>query len=230
MSEPHSSFDLIGHSSFRLVVGLGNPGRQYVGTRHNIGWEVIDLLAVKLGWTTSASDFDRLARQKFDALTLDGLFGSRRVMLLKPTTYMNLSGASVRQAMDFFQVAPENVMIVLDELALPCGRIRIRPDGSHGGHNGLRDIQRVLGNTQYPRLRLGVDAPPSRVPGRDYVLGKFSAEQRPVMDRAVNRAADAVACWTAEGVQAAMNKFNAPEGDTVKKQDTGGRPTGQNPS
>ena len=156
----------------RLIVGLGNPGREYVGTRHNIGFEVIDAFAAKAGWVFGPGDFDRLAKTKFDGLTLDGTVmlsggGSEKVLLLKPMTYMNLSGRSVQAAMAFYQLTPPEIMVVLDDLALPCGKLRIRPGGSDGGHNGLRDIQRALGTSQYPRLRIGIDPPPPRVPGRD---------------------------------------------------------------
>src|SRR5436853_7902517 len=150
----------------RLIVGLGNPGREYVATRHNIGYEVIDRLAERLGWTRGPGEFDRLARTRFDGLALDGplplaLGASEKLLLLKPTTYMNLSGRSVQAAMAFYQLTPADVMIVLDDLALPAGRIRLRAGGSNGGHNGLRDIERALGTSQYPRMRIGIDpAPP----------------------------------------------------------------------
>lgn len=207
-----------------LVVGLGNPGRQYVGTRHNVGWEVLDRLAVKLGWISQPSEFDRIARSNFDGLLLDGPVatssGTRKLLLLKPTTYMNLSGRSVRAAMDFYQLQPTDLMIVLDEMALPCGRIRIRSGGSDGGHNGLRDIQRVLSTTQYPRLRVGVDSPPPRVPGRDYVLGRFTETQRVALEPAIDRAADAIRLWMADGINAAMNRFNADDGAAKKREET----------
>ncbi|HEX4793240.1 MAG TPA: aminoacyl-tRNA hydrolase [Humisphaera sp.] len=200
----------------RLIVGLGNPGREYVGTRHNIGFEVIDRLSQRLGWTFSAGEFDRLAKTKFDGLAMDGATTaadgqSLKLLLLKPLTYMNLSGKSVQAAMAFYQLSPADVMIVLDDLALPCGRIRLRPGGSNGGHNGLRDIERALATSEYPRLRLGIDAPPPRVPGKDYVLGRFSDEQQKQIGPAVDRAASAVLCWAENGIQTAMNRFNADE-------------------
>src|SRR5215213_8220722 len=155
----------------RLVVGLGNPGREYAKTRHNIGWEVVDALAAKLGWVAKPEDFDRDSRSKFDALVLDGSVslpatgGSDKLLLLKPVTYMNLSGRSVQAAMAFYQLTPADVMVVVDDLALPCGKLRIRPGGSDGGHNGLKDFQRALGTNQYPRLRIGIDAPPPMIAG-----------------------------------------------------------------
>lgn len=198
----------------KLIVGLGNPGRQYVATRHNIGWEVVDALAARLGWIATPAEFERLARSKFEGLTLDGTAalpsaGSEKLLLLKPTTYMNLSGRSVQAAMAFYQLAPPDVMVVVDELALPCGTIRIRSGGSPGGHNGLRDVERALGTSDYPRLRVGIDPPPERVPGRDYVLGRFSEEQRRKIDSVIDRAASALITWMDRGINAAMNVFNA---------------------
>ena len=197
----------------KLVVGLGNPGREYVGTRHNVGFEVVDRVAEKLGWM-KAGEFDRLAKSKFDGLVFDGVVGrsggeAERLILLKPATYMNLSGRSVQAAMGFYQLEPADVMIVLDELALPCGKIRIRSGGSDGGHNGLRDIQRALGTTQYPRMRIGIDPPPAMVAGKDYVLGRFSPEQRKAIEPALDRSAGAIVTWIDKGINAAMNQFNA---------------------
>ncbi len=203
----------------KLVVGLGNPGREYVGTRHNVGFEVIDVLAKKLGWTFSAGEYEKQARSKFDALAMDRSFttasgGSERLLLLKPMTFMNLSGKSVQQALAFYQIAPADMMVVLDDLALPCGKLRIRSGGSDGGHNGLRDIQRALGTNQYPRLRIGIDVPPPPIAGKDYVLGRFSEPQRRPVNEAVDRAAGAIICWIENGIAAAMNRFNAEAAET----------------
>ena len=201
----------------RLIVGLGNPGREYVRTRHNIGWEVVDAMAVRLGWIAKPEEFDRDARSNFNGLTLSGTVslhstgGTDKLLLLKPTTYMNLSGKSVQAAMAFYQVAPADVMVVVDELALPCGRLRLRKSGSAGGHNGLKDIERALGTNEYPRLRIGIDPPPERVPGRDYVLGKFSETQRKLIDPAIERATSALIVWMDKGMNAAMNQFNVAE-------------------
>ena len=201
----------------KLIVGLGNPGRQYAGTRHNIGWEVVDAMAKRLGWVTNPGDFDRDARSNFDGLTMSGTVslhstgGTEKLLLLKPGTYMNLSGKSVQPAMAFYQLTPADVMVVVDELALPCGKIRIRKGGSSGGHNGLKDIERALGTNEYPRLRVGIDPPPDRVPGKDYVLGKFTEEQRTKIDPAIERATSALVAWMDKGINAAMNVFNAAE-------------------
>src|SRR4051794_6822163 len=156
----------------KLIVGLGNPGREYASTRHNVGFDVVDRFAYRKTMVGSANDFDRVARTKFDGLAVDGNVslasgGSEKVLLLKPLTYMNLSGKAVQAAMAFYQLSPPDVMIVLDDVALPCGKLRIRSGGSDGGHNGLKDIQRALGTSQYPRLRVGIDPPPPRGPGGD---------------------------------------------------------------
>jgi PTH1 family peptidyl-tRNA hydrolase len=203
----------------KLVVGLGNPGKEYCATRHNIGFEAVDAFAVRIGWLSSPAEFDRTARQKFEALTLDGVMplsggGTEKVLLLKPVTFMNLSGRSVQAALAFYQLEPKDLLIVLDDVALPCGRLRLRAGGSSGGHNGLKDVERALGTSQYPRLRIGVDPPPPRVPQREYVLGRFSPDQRKLIDSAIARATGAIATWVERGMTLAMTQFNADETDT----------------
>jgi PTH1 family peptidyl-tRNA hydrolase len=201
----------------KLVVGLGNPGRGYVGTRHNIGFEVVDRVAQRVGWVARPGEFERVARERFAGLATDGTVMtpsgsdvSQKLMLLKPMTYMNLSGNSVQAAAAFYQLSPQqDVMIVLDDLALPCGKLRIRAGGSNGGHNGLRDIERALGTSQYPRLRVGIDPPPAPMTGKDYVLGRFTEAQRKLIDPAIDRAASAILLWIERGVEAAMNQYNA---------------------
>ncbi len=200
----------------KLVVGLGNPGSAYVGTRHNVGFEVVDALAERLGWVATPGAFDRLAKAKFDALAMDGSLstvtgGDERLLLLKPMTFMNLSGQAVQAAMAFHKVGPADLVVVLDDLALPCGTLRLRAGGSSGGHNGLKDIQRVLGTDQYPRLRLGIDPTPPRVAGKDYVLGKFTPEQRDRLAPAVGRAAGAIVTWVDKGIVPAMSQFNGEQ-------------------
>jgi PTH1 family peptidyl-tRNA hydrolase len=200
----------------RLIVGLGNPGREYVGTRHNVGFEVLDQFAARLGWIGSPDQFQTMAKSKFDGLTLDGSVSLHstgqleKVLLLKPMTFMNVSGKSVRFAMDFFGLAPQDVLVVLDDIALPCGRIRLRGAGSSGGHNGLKDIERVLGTNEYSRLRIGIDAP-GRVPQRDYVLGRFNPDQRKKTDDAIARACGAIITWIDQGLNKAMSLFNGEE-------------------
>lgn len=200
----------------KLIVGLGNPGREYVGTRHNIGWEALDLLARRIGWTSSPQEFDRLARSRFQGVAMDGQVSaqggeSHKLLLLKPLTFMNLSGQAVKAAAGFHQIAVADILIVLDDLALPCGRIRLRAGGSSGGHNGLKDIERALGTQEYSRLRIGIDAPPPRMPQKDYVLGRFGDQQRAAIEPALEKSVDAMLTWIDRGIEAAMNKYNAAE-------------------
>jgi peptidyl-tRNA hydrolase, PTH1 family len=198
----------------RVIVGLGNPGREYVATRHNVGFDVIDALAQRLGWVSGPAEFDRLARSKFDGLTMDGPLSlpsgsTEKLLLLKPLTFMNLSGRAVQQTMAFYNLTPPEVLVVLDDVALPCGRLRLRAGGSSGGHNGLKDIEQALGTSQYPRLRIGIDAPPPRIPQKDYVLGRFTDAQRKQLDPAVTRACGAIITWIERGIESAMSQFNA---------------------
>jgi len=204
----------------KLIVGLGNPGSEYVGTRHNIGFDVVERFAEKLGWIRPG-DFDRGAKSKFDGLTVDGVLNlsngsDEKVLLLKPTTYMNVSGRSVQAAMAFYQIDKKDVLVILDDLALPCGKLRLRPSGSNGGHNGLRDIERALSSPAYPRLRIGIDPPPQFVPTRDYVLGKWTAEQKTKLAPAIDRACGAIVSWADYGVEKAMSLFNADENPTSR--------------
>ena len=201
-----------------LAATLTVPGREYLGTRHNVGFEVVDAMASRLGWVgSSPGEFEYAARQKFAGLYLDGSVSLRgtgsteRLLLLKPTTFMNLSGRSVQEAMAFHKLEPADVMIVLDEMALPCGKIRIKANGSSGGHNGLKDIERALGTSQYPRLRVGVDPAPARIPGRDYVLGRFTDTQRELVDPAIKRSTDALLTWIESGIAKAMNVYNTDD-------------------
>lgn len=205
----------------KIVVGLGNPGKEYIGTRHNVGFEAVDAFAARNGWIASQGDFDRMAKVKFEGLTVHGAMqlsggGTEKILLLKPMTYMNLSGRSVQAAMAFYQMTPSDLVVVLDDVALPCGKLRLRAGGSSGGHNGLKDIERALGTDQYPRLRIGVDPPPPRVPQRDWVLGRFSPEQRQQIDPAIARACGAIAVWVDKGMTLAMTQFNADEGTSNK--------------
>ena len=196
----------------KLIVGLGNPGREYAGTRHNVGFEVVDTLAEKLGWAPRG-DFDRLARTRFESLAFESAMetarSSEKVLLLKPITYMNVSGRAVKQAMGFYKIPVEDVLIIVDELALPIGKLRLRGEGSHGGHNGLKDLRRAFGTDAYARLRIGIDPPPPPVAGKDYVLGKFTEEQRVDIDAALPKAAACCVTWAEHGLTRAMNQFNA---------------------
>ncbi len=180
-----------------LIAGLGNPGRQYEQTRHNIGFRVIDLLAERLSV--------KLKKLKFQSLYGEGA----GLVLLKPQTYMNLSGQAVSAAQRFYRLPPERVLIVFDDVSLPTGRLRVRASGSDGGHNGIRDILYHLQSDNFPRVKVGVGgkAHPD-MDLADHVLSGFSPEEAKLMSEAVIRAADAVEMAVKEGVQKAMNDFN----------------------
>jgi PTH1 family peptidyl-tRNA hydrolase len=185
-------------SELRIIVGLGNPGSRYAGTRHNVGFDVIELLAE----SPHAGQF----QLRYQAEIAELREGSHRLLLVKPQTFMNLSGRPVRQLVDFYQTPFEHLLVVCDDINLPLGKLRIRPRGTHGGHNGLRDIQNHLGTTEYPRLRIGVDSP---VEGAvDHVLGRFRSAERPVVEDAVRRAAQAAIVWLERGIGPCMNQFN----------------------
>lgn len=183
----------------KLVVGLGNPGAKYRDTRHNVGFWVVDELAAR--WHLNAA-----WRERDETLFVRQPGGS---MLAKPLTFMNLSGFAVSRFCQFFQVAPADLLIVVDEVALPLGRLRARPEGSAGGHNGLKSIIEQLGTTAFPRLRLGVGRGDARRDLADHVLSKFDPEERDTMEAATKRAADAAEMFIAEGIERVMNKFNA---------------------
>jgi PTH1 family peptidyl-tRNA hydrolase len=185
----------------KIVVGLGNPGKRYDGTRHNIGFAVVDSLA--------ASPRSGRFQPRFHAQVCELVENDDKILLVKPETYMNLSGRSVREAVDFYRLALSDLLVVCDDINLPLGRLRVRAKGSHGGHNGLRDIQNHLGTTEYARLRIGVDAP--RNDAIDHVLGRFSAGERKMIDDAVSLAAQAVILWASRGVEACMNQYNGPK-------------------
>ena len=184
-----------------LLVCLGNPGDKYENTRHNVGFMVADEVA----------DRARLPIQKlkFKALTNLVPIAGEKVLVMKPVTYMNLSGEAVRQAVDFYKIPPERVLVISDDTALAVGRLRIRRGGSAGGHNGLKSIIQHLGSDQFPRIRVGVgEKPHPDYDLADWVLGKFVGEDKKAIDAAVKRAADAVECILKNGVDAGMNRFN----------------------
>ena len=185
----------------KLIVGLGNPGREYADTRHNLGYRLVDVLAGRWGIDVS--------KRKFEGRCGAGHVGGEPVMLLKPTTYMNRSGQSVAAACGFYKAAPGDVMIGLDDLDLPLGQIRVRRGGGAGGHRGLADALRQLASEAVPRVRIGIGRP--RGPGAiDHVLSRFTPAEAEAVAGAVERAADAVAMWLERGIEAAMNEYNAP--------------------
>ena len=189
----------------KIVVGLGNPGRNYTGTRHNVGFAVVDSLA-------SGPSVGRF-QSRFQAQVAEYMEGNEKVLLLEPETFMNLSGRSVRQAVDFYNLPVSDLLVVCDDFNLPLGKLRVRAKGTHGGHNGLRDIQNHLGTTEYARLRVGVGAPkPDEAV--DHVLGRFRPSERPVIDEAVALAVQAVVVWITRGVADCMNEYNADRGES----------------
>ena len=184
-----------------LVVGLGNPGSQYENTRHNAGFAVIDALADR-------GDFP-VQRLKFHALTNTATVGGQGVLVMKPVTYMNLSGQAVGEAARFYKISPDHVLVISDDVDLPLGKLRIRKGGSAGGHNGLKSIIQHLGTDQFPRLKVGVGGKPHPdYDMADWVLGKLQGEDKKIMDDAAVRAAQAVECLLSQGIDRAMNQFN----------------------
>ena len=183
----------------RLIVGLGNPGKRYVGTRHNVGFAVLDRLARRL-------EVD-IKKKKFGGLVGDGVPGEKKLLLLKPMQFMNKSGHVVATAAGFYKLEKERLLVVTDDMALEPGRIRIRAKGSAGGHNGLADIIERLGTDEFARLRVGVGSS-DKDAGADYVLDRPGPDEEEVLDQAIERAAEAVICWVEEGIDSAMNKFN----------------------
>ena len=184
-----------------LPVGLGNPGEKYENTRHNVGFQVVDELAER-----QRAPIQKL---KFKALTNLLTISGEKVLVMKPVTYMNLSGEAVRPAADFYKIPPEHILVISDDTALDPGRLRIRKGGSAGGHNGLKSIIQHLGTDQFPRLRVGVGQKPHPdYDLADWVLGKFQGEDKKAMDAAIQRAADGVECLLKEGLDRAMNRFN----------------------
>ena len=184
-----------------LVVCLGNPGDKYEGTRHNVGFMVADALGDRGNFP--------IQRLKHRALTGTAVIGGCRAMVMKPVTFMNLSGEAVGEAARFYKIPADHVLVVSDDVSLPVGKLRIRTGGSAGGHNGLKNIIQHLGTDQFPRIKVGVGQKPHPdYDMADWVLGKFQGEDKKAIDTAVSRAADAVACYLQDGPAKAMNRFN----------------------
>ena len=183
-----------------IIAGLGNPTREYEKTRHNVGFEVIDVLADMLGTTVE--------EKKFKGCYGRGIIGGEKVLLLKPQTFMNLSGESIRAASDFYKVDPEHIIIIYDDISLDVGQLRIRKKGSAGGHNGIKNIIAHLGTQEFPRIKVGVGDKPKKMDLADYVMSRFSKEDRAAMEDAFKAAAKAVEVMITEGMDIAMNQFN----------------------
>lgn len=184
-----------------IIVGLGNPGKQYEGTRHNIGFDVVDALADKYGISVIES--------KHKALIGKGMVAGQKVILVKPLTFMNLSGESVRQVLDYYKAdEKEELIVVYDDISLVPGGLRIRGKGSAGGHNGIKSIIQHLGHDSFPRVKVGVGEKPKGWDLADHVLGRFTAEERTKVDDAVKVAVEAVELMVTEGIDEAMNRCN----------------------
>jgi PTH1 family peptidyl-tRNA hydrolase len=189
----------------KLLVGLGNPGPEYARSRHNVGFQVLDVLAARHGMAFDR--FQKRARLGIGRVNLTGA-PPAKVVLAKPMTYMNASGESVGSLAAFYKIAPADILIVFDDLDLPLGKIRLRADGGSGGQKGIQSIIKSLGTESFPRLRVGIGRPAGQMDPAAYVLQPFSAEQREEMAFTWLRAADAIEAWLAQGIEAAMNQFN----------------------
>ena len=183
-----------------LIAGLGNPGKEYENTRHNAGFLVLDTLAQKLG----ADLYER----KHRAHCGKAVIGGQKVILLKPQTYMNSSGESIRAAADYYKVPPEDILVVYDDISLAPGQLRIRAKGSAGGHNGIKSIIAHLGTQEFPRVKVGIGEKPPRMDLADYVLGHFSSGEKKIMEEAAKEAADAICEIVNVGIEQAMNDHN----------------------
>lgn len=187
----------------KLVVGLGNPGRKYEQTRHNIGFEVVRTLAARHG--------DPPPRSRFEGVVQECSIAGEQTLLLMPQTYMNLSGRSVRMAVDFYKLDADALLLVCDDFNLNLGVLRLRASGSDGGQKGLADAIRQLGTEDFARLRLGIGPVPERWQAEDFVLGKFAPGEKELVDRQIKRSAEAAETWIAHGIQRAMNEYNGTE-------------------
>lgn len=191
----------MGDGNMYIIIGLGNPTKEYDKTRHNVGFAVIDELAERMNI--------EVEEKKHRALCGKGMLNGQKVVLAKPQTFMNLSGESVRSIVDFYKVTSEEVIIIYDDISLEPGQLRIRTKGSAGGHNGIKSIIAHLGTQEFPRIRVGIGEKPNRMDLADYVLSRFSKGEQVLMDDAFKEAADAAAMMVSEGADPAMNHFNA---------------------
>ena len=194
----------------KLVFGLGNPGKEYERTRHNVGFQILDVLARRYGVSFSS--------HKYKALAAGVRIGDERVLLVKPITFMNLSGEAVAPIVHFYKVPLTEILVVYDDLDLPLGVLRLRPKGGAGGHKGLKSIIQHLGSNEFPRLRVGIGRPPGRMDAADFVLRPFTKEEEEIMALVREEAADAIELWVREGLERAMNRVNS-----LKLADEGAR-------
>lgn len=196
-------------TDWHLIVGLGNPGKEYANTRHNVGWRVVDELARRYGLA-----FGKKARK---AVAASGVIREKKVILAKPQTYMNLSGEAVHALVDFYKVDFSRLLVIYDELDIPLGTLRLRANGGSGGHGGMKSIIQHLGAQNFNRLRFGIGRPPGRTDPKDYVLTPFKGDDEITARIVAERAADAVETWLLEGIDLAMTRHNG-EADGPKKE------------
>lgn len=208
-----------------LIVGLGNPGKEYAETRHNVGFRVVDELARRYGLT-----FGKNERKAFSA---SGTILGKKVILTKPQTYMNLSGEAVRSLVDFYKVEMPRILVICDDLDIPLGTVRLRASGGAGGQNGVKSVIQHLGTQEFNRLRFGIGRPPGKMQPKDYVLGVFKDDDAILASQVVDRAADAVETWLRDGIELAMTRHNGsidepkPEKKQPKRET---EPHGEKPS
>jgi PTH1 family peptidyl-tRNA hydrolase len=186
--------------SMKLIVGLGTPGRRYQNTRHNVGFETLRLVADRCA--------DGAEKEKFEGRIADAAIGGQRAVLLWPQTLMNRSGQSVLAAINFYQIPPNELLVVCDDFNLALGTLRFRRQGSAGGQKGLQDIIHRLGAEEFSRLRIGIGPVPEDWNAADFVLSRFSSAERPMIGDSIERAAAGVECWATDGIEASMNRFN----------------------
>jgi len=196
-------------ADMKMVVGLGNPGGEYVDTRHNTGFKIIDLLAERVGIETK--------KKKFGARTGVGEFADKKLILLKPWQWMNRSGQAVATAAGFYKIAPEDLLVIVDDMDLEPGRIRLRASGSAGGHNGLADIIEKLGTDSFNRLRIGIGRSKEQT-DVDFVLDRPSPDESPLLNDAIEKAKEAALCWIEHGIEQAMCQFNSAKENENESQ------------
>lgn len=183
-----------------LIVGLGNPGKRYENTRHNVGFKTVDAIAKNLSIS--------IEKVKFKGLLGEAHYAGKKVLLLKPYTYMNLSGQSVKDAVDFYKIPLQNLIVIYDDMDLPMAKLRIRPEGSSAGHNGVKSIIYQLGSKEFCRVKIGIEKPPEPVSTTAHVLGRFGIREQEKIDLTIKAAADASLMIVKEGLDEAMNKYN----------------------
>lgn len=183
-----------------IIAGLGNPGARYEKTRHNVGFDTIDLLSEKYNI--------KVNKIKHKALLGDGIIDNKKVVLVKPQTFMNLSGESLREVVEWYKVPPENLIVIYDDVDLPVGKVRVRPSGSSGSHNGMKSVIYQLQTDQFPRIRIGIGKAPEGWDMIDHVMGRFSSDERKIIDDSIDTAAEAAVTIASQDVAKAMNLYN----------------------